>query len=333
VLQRRIKSPRSAATAIARCAIAGVATALLMAAGPAALAQTGPIKIVVPYTPGSGPDILSRLMAEQIGRTQGATILVENRPGAGTVLGTEAVARAAPDGNTLLLAANSFAVNPALKRGNFDPATDFEPVCYLAASPMVLVVKGDSPYRTLDDLLAAARAKPGELSLASGGPASSLHVAFEVVRRAADVNMTYVPYGGTAPAINALLGGHVTSVFADYPTVVSQLKSGTLRGLVTASPARVEPLPDVPTLAETGLSKYEAEIFYGIVAPARTPAEPLARLSGWFAAALKAPEMKPKLDQQGLFAVGMCGAKFGAYLRKQVDEYTRIIQESGIKAN
>jgi len=144
------------------------------------------------------------------------------------------------------------------------------------------------------------------------------------------VTMTYVPYGGTAPAINALMGGHVTSVFADYPTVVAQLQSGALRGLVTTSPARVPTLPDVPTLDETGLTKYDAEIFYGIVAPAKTPSEVLNRLSGWFSSALKAPDMKPKLAQQGLFPVGMCGAEFGAYLRRQVEEYSRVIREADI---
>ena len=144
--------------------------------------------------------------------------------------------------------------------------------------------------------------------------------------------MTYVPYGGTAPAINALLGGHVTSVFADYPTVVSQLKSGTLRGLVTTSRARVEPLPDVPTLGETGLSKYEADIFYGIVAPAKTPPDALAQLSTWFTAAMAAPEMKPKLAAQGLFPAVRCGAEFGSYIRTQVEEYGRVIREANIKA-
>jgi len=196
---------------------------------------------------------------------------------------------------------------------------------------MVLVVNGASPYRTLADLIAAARAKPGELSLAAA-PASSLQIAFEVVKRAANINMTFVPYPGTAPAINALMGGHVTAVFADYPTVVSHLKSGSLRGLATASHARVEPLPDVPTLAETGVTKYEAEIFYGIVAPAKTPPDTVAQLSGWFSTALKTPELKPKLDQQGLFPVGTCGAQFGAYLRKLGDEYSRVIREAGIKA-
>jgi tripartite-type tricarboxylate transporter receptor subunit TctC len=298
---------------------------------PAAHAQSGQIKIVVPYTPGSGPDILSRLMANEIGGAQGQTVLVENRPGGGTLVGTELVARADPDGNTVLLVGNSFAVNPAFKKGTYD-LKSFAPVCYLASTPLVLVVKGDSPYRTLADLLAAARAKPGELSLASGGPASALHVAFEVVRRAADVTMTYVPYGGTAPAINALMGGHVTSVFADYPTVVAQLQSGALRGLVTTSPARVKPLPDVPTLDETGLVKYQAEIFYGIVAPAKTSDAVLGRLADWFRAAIAAPEVQPKLAAQGLFPVGRCGPPFGAFLAAQVEDYGRVIREAGIKA-
>jgi tripartite-type tricarboxylate transporter receptor subunit TctC len=289
------------------------------------------IKIVVPYPPASGPDILSRLMADEIGRAQGPTVVVENRPGGGTMIGTEAVARAAPDGNTVLLVANSFVVNPALKKVSYDPSASFEPVCYLAATPMVLVVNGASPYRSLADLIAAARAKPGELAMAAA-PASSLHMAFEVLKRAAGIDMTFVPYAGTAPAINALLGDHVTAVFADYPTVVAQLQSGSLRGLVTASHARVEPLPDVPTFAETGVSKYEADIFYGIVAPAKTPPDALSHLAGWFSAALKAPEMKPKLAKQGLFPVGTCGAEFGAFMRRQVDEYGHVIRESNIKA-
>src|SRR6267143_698709 len=181
-----------------RLAIARAAAMLLAPAGPVAWSQaTGPIKIVVPYTPGSGPDILSRLMAEQIGRAQGPTVVVENRPGGGTVIGTEAVERAEPDGRTVLLVANSFVINPALQRASYNPSTSFEPVCYLAATPMVLVVNGGSPYRTLADLIAAARAKPGELSLAAA-PASSLQIAFEVLKHAADIDVTFVPYAGTA---------------------------------------------------------------------------------------------------------------------------------------
>ena len=308
-------------------------TAILLAlSSHGAWSQAGrTLKIVVPYTPASGPDILSRLMAEHIGRTQGLTVVVENRPGGGTVIGTEAAARAAPDGNTVLLVANGFVVNPALKKGNYDPLTSFESVCQLAATPIVLVVKGDSPYRSLADMIAAARAKPGELALAAGGPATSLHFAFEVLKRAANINMTYVPYGGTAPAINALMGGHVMSVFADYPTVVGHLKSGTLRALVTTSPARIDALPDVPTLTETGVSKYEAEIFYGIVAPAKTPPDMISQLAGWFTAAMKSDEVKPKLALQGLFPSIKCGADFSALIRRLVDDYTRVAQEANIK--
>jgi tripartite-type tricarboxylate transporter receptor subunit TctC len=314
-----------------RLAIVVAAIGLMAPLAPNAWSQpAGTIKIVVPYTPGSGPDILSRLMAEQIGRAQGPTVVVENRPGGGTVIGTEAVERAEPDGHTVLLVANSFVANPPLKRASYDPTRSFEPVCYLAATPMVLVVLGSSPYHTLNDLIAAARAKPGELAFASGGPGSSLHVAIEVLKRAANINVTYVPYGGTAPAINALMGNHVAAVWADYPTVVSQLSSGALRGLVTTSRTRVEALPEVPTLTETGISNYEADIFYGIVAPAKTPPEMVNRLSAWLIGALKASDMKPKLAQQGLFPVGICGAEFGAYLQRMVDDYTRIIREANI---
>jgi tripartite-type tricarboxylate transporter receptor subunit TctC len=312
----------------------GAACLVLCAlAGNGAWAQSRSLKIVVPYAPGSGPDILSRLLAEQIGRANGPTIVVENRPGAGTLIGTEAVARAEPDGNTVLLVANTFVINPELKRGNYQVATSFEPVCYLAATPMVLVVLGSSPYKTLADLIADARARPGQLAFASGGPASSLHVAIEVLKGAAGLTINYVPYAGTAPAINTLMGGHVAAVWADYPTVVSQLQGGTLRGLVTTSHARVAPLPDVPTFAETGVSKYEADIFYGLVAPAKTPPDKIAQWSAWLTAALKEPDMQPKLAKQGLFPVGTCGAGFAAYMRKLGDDYGRIIKEANIKAN
>jgi tripartite-type tricarboxylate transporter receptor subunit TctC len=311
--------------------LVGLACLLIAAAGRDAGAQNKTIRIIVPYTPGSGPDILSRLLSEEIGNQQGPTVVVENRPGAGTVVGTEVVQRAEPDGGTVLLVASSFVINPGLHRGNYDPAKDFAPLCYLASTPMVLVVQGASPYKTLADLIAAARTHPGELAFASGGPGSSLHIAIEVLRRAANIDINYVPFGGTAPAVATLLGGHVAAVWADYPTVVAQLQAGTLRGLVTTSHSRVETLPDVPTFAETGVSNYEADIFYGLVAPAKTPDATLAQLSKTFANALKAPVMKPKLAKEGLFPVGTCGAEFGAYMKKLGDDYARIIDEAHIK--
>jgi len=221
-------------------------------------------------------------------------------------------------------------INPALKPQSYDVTTGFDPVCHLASTPMVLVVQGASPYKTLADLLAAARAKPGALSIGAP-PGSSLHVAFEVIRRSAGINMTVVPFPGTAPGINMLMGGHLAAVFADYPTVVGHLQNGTLRGLVTASAKRSPALPEVPTFAEAGLAAYDADIFYGIVAPAKTPPEALKQLSSWFDAARKAPEVQPRLAQQGLFPVGLCGAPFGEFMRRSTEEYARIIRESGIK--
>lgn len=317
--------------AVCRAAAAAIVALALMPAVNAPAQTARNVKIVVPYPPASGPDILSRLMAEQIGKAQGATVVIENRPGGGTMIGTQAAARAAPDGGTVLLVANSFAINPALKPGGYDVTTSFDPVCHLASTPMVLVVQGTSPYKTLKDLIAAAREKPGALSLGAA-QASSLQVAFEVIKQSAGINMTFVPFPGTAPAINTLMGGHVTAVFADYPTVVGHLKTGTLRGLVTASAKRNPMLPDVPTFAEAGVAAYDADIFYGIVAPAKTPPDALKQLSGWFSTALKAADVQPRLAQQGLFPVGLCGAPFGDFMRRLTEDYARIIREAGIKA-
>jgi tripartite-type tricarboxylate transporter receptor subunit TctC len=311
---------------------AAMAAAIAVALpGGAALAQQKTIKIIVPYTPGSGPDITSRLMADHFGKS-GTTIVVENRPGGGTIIGTEAAARAEPDGNTLLLVANAFVVNAAQKKGNYT-LDSFEPVCNLVSTPMPLVVQASSPYKTVHDLVADAKANPGKITFASGGPNTSLHVAIEVLKLATKIDVNYVPYGGTAPAINVLVGGHVQAVWADYPTVVGHLKNGTLRALVTSSARRYDEMPGVPILNETGITKYEAEIFYGLVAPAKTPPDVLKRLQEQFSAAVDSPDVLPKLPQQGLFKVNSCGASFGEFLRKITADYERVTQAAGMKAN
>jgi len=290
------------------------------------------IKVVVAVPPGGITDILARLLGEQIGRTQGLTVLVENRPGASGVIGTEAVARAAPDGNTLLIVANPFVINPQMRKVNYHPLSSFEPICYLTNTPTVIVVNSASRYRTLVDLLETARAQPGQLTLASIGPGSPYHLSFEILKRTAKVDMTFVPYPGNAPAVNALLGDHVTSMFGTYPDVAEQLKAGNLRALAVASLSRIEALPDVPTVAESGYKDYEVEVWFGLVAPAKTPKSAVSQLAGWFTAAMEVPEVKAKLAIQGLSPVGICGADFGAFLRKQYDEYGVIIREANIKA-
>jgi tripartite-type tricarboxylate transporter receptor subunit TctC len=306
---------------------------LFALSGYGASAQTSsPIKIIVPSTPGGGSDVLARLLADQIGRSQGPTMVIENRPGASNTIGAEAVARAAPDGNTLLITTPEFVITPHLRKLNYDPLTSFEPICYLVRSPQAIVVNVASPYRTLGDLLAAARAKPGELTLASAGPASSPHIAIEKLKRAAGVNITYVPYQGSGPAVNALLGEHLTAVFASYPNVVEPVRSGRLRALAVASLMRIEQLPEAPTVVESGFKDYEADLWYGVVAPAKTPKEAISQLAGWFNAAIQVPEIKSKLLAQGLFPVGTCGAGFGEFLRKEYDDFGVAIREANIKA-
>jgi len=290
------------------------------------------IKIVVPFPPGGSADILARLLGEQISKAQGPTVVIENRPGGGASIAYEAVARAVPDGNTLVINGNSLVINPNLRKVNYDPLTSFEPVCYLLSSPQVVVVNSASPYRTLGDLIAAARAKPGELSMAGVGPGATQHIGIELFKRVAKVDLIYVPYSGGAPAINALLGEHVTSVLQNYSEVVEQVKAGKLRALAVTTTKRIEPLPDVPTVAELGFKDYDVEVWFGVVAPAKTPKDAVAQLSGWFTAAMQAPDVKPKLLNLGLYPVGMCGADFGAHIRSQYEEYGRIIREANIKA-
>jgi tripartite-type tricarboxylate transporter receptor subunit TctC len=297
---------------------------------PPAAAQTTTIRIVVPLPAGGGVDVVARELAEQIGQSRGATFVIENRPGAGTMIGTEAVAHANPDGNTLLVVPNSFVVAPQLHKANYDAIASFTPICSLVATPTVLAVNQTSPYRTLADLVAAAQAQPGKLTLGSGGGAA-MQLNFEMLQQATHIRTTFVPYAGTVPAVLAALGGHIDAVFSDFPTAWPQIKSGALHPLATGARTRLESLPAVPTIDELGYKGYEAEIWYGLFAPARTPVDVTARLAGWFAAAVQDAGIKAKLTTQGLRPVGTCGADFRDQVRAQYEMFGRVIREAGIK--
>jgi tripartite-type tricarboxylate transporter receptor subunit TctC len=299
------------------------------------------VRIVVPFAAGGPADLLARLLAEQIGRAYRLAMVVENRPGGSTAIGTEAVSRAAPDGNTVLMVGNNFVINPSLRPSlAYNPLTSFEPICQLVSLPLLLVVNSSSPFRSLADLLTAARSRPGELTMAAFGPGTINQIAQESLKRAAKVDWTYVPYqAGDPPAVAALLGGHVTAVLATYSGVMEQVKSGTLRPLAVTERGRIAALPSVPTIAESGYAgfvesaykDFEASGWLGVVAPAKTSNEVIAHLSTLFVSALKASEVTSKLLPQGLYPVGTCGADFGSYIRKQHEEYGRIIREANIK--
>jgi tripartite-type tricarboxylate transporter receptor subunit TctC len=309
-----------------------IAAAVLASSGEHAWSQSGrTIKLIVPVPAGASTDFVARLMADQVSQVHGVTVVVENRPGASGMIGTEAAARAAPDGNTLLMTANTYLIDAQTRKASYHPVTAFEPICFLVASPAVLVVNSASPYRTLADLLDAARAKPGELSMASVGPGTTFQMGFATFTAAAQAPMTFVPYAGSAPAVNAVLGQHVTSAFAGYAVVSETVKGGLLRALAVATLQRIDPLPDVPTFDESGFRKLEVDNWFGVIAPAKTPKETIDELAGWFAAALKVSEVKAKLALQGLYPVGTCGAEFAEYVRKRYDEYGDAIRATNLK--
>jgi len=296
------------------------------------LLAAGVMKLIAPIPPGGAGDILPRLLGEQVGRSHDDTVVIENRPGANTTIGTEFVSRAVPDGLTLLInSPPAFTVIPHLRTLNYDPLMGFEPICRLVRFPTVIAVNDTSPYQTLTDLLVTARGKPGETTMAGIGPASLIHIAFEMLKRTARADMTFVPYPGPNPAVNALLGGQVTAYFGNYTDVATHLASGKLRALATATRTRIEPLPNVPTVAESGYPGYEIDGWFGLFAPAKTPALVTARLAEWFSAATQDAEVKSKLLGLGLYPDNVCGADFAALIHKEYDEYGAVIRDAGIK--
>jgi tripartite-type tricarboxylate transporter receptor subunit TctC len=316
-------------TVLAAC----LAVALWALAIHGAVGEASTTRVVVPISPGGAIDLVARVLAEQVGRAQGVTIVVENRPGAGSEIGTELVSRARPDGHTLLLnAAGNLLIGPQLRKLNYDPLTSFEPICDLVGIPDVIVVNSASSYHSFADLIASARAKPGVVTVASLGPNTDLQIGFEKLKRAADVDMTFVPYPGVAQAISALLGEHVTAAITSYGTAAEQITAGKLRALAATSRTRITALPDVPTVAESGYVDYRIDVWLGLFAPANTPKGTVAQLADWFTAAVWSPEVGAKLMAQGLYPVGTCGADFAELLRSQYEEYGRVIREMNMKA-
>ena len=312
-----------------------LALASLAVAAPAhpALSQAArTIRVIISVPPGGSIDLLVRILADYISSTKGQSIIAESRPGAGGVIAAEAVARAPPDGTTLLINNNGMIISSILRKVNYDPRGSFEPICYLVTTPQIIVVNSASPYRRLAELVDAARAKPAELSIASVGPNTTQHIGIERFKRLARANLTYVPYPGGAPTVNALLGAHVTAAVLNWSEIGEQLTAGKVRALATMAPQRIEPLPSLPTVAESGYPDFETDVWFGLVAPAKTPRETIAQLIDWFRAALLAPEVKAKLTAQALYPNPKCGADFDAHLVRQFDLYARLIRELNIKS-
>lgn len=314
--------------------LSGVAALSALTAVPSlAAAQdypTKPITIIVPFPAGGTLDNLTRSLAQKMSDDFKQPVIIDNKPGAGTVIGTEIVARAAPDGYTLGMVANSFAINPSLYDNlRYDTVKDFTPVSWVAYTPHLLVANPDVPVKSLADVIATAKSKPGELSFASFGAGTSPHIAIERLKSEAKIDVLHIPYKGQAPALNDLLGGHVDMMFANTPDVLPHVKSGKLRAIALANDARLESIPDVPTFKEAGLDNMNSNSWYGVIVPSGTPAPIVEKLSAEFVRIVNLPEIRERLLAQGLEPAGTTSAEFAEYLKSEMEMAATVVKASG----
>ena len=320
---------------MAACLFALAALLLpVVSAGSASAAYPDrPIKIVVPFAPGGGTDVVARTLAQEMARDLGTSIVIENKPGAGTILGTQAVATSEPDGYTLLMGTFANAVNPSLKaRLPYDPHADFAPVALIARSFNIVVVNPKSPYHSIADLIAAAKAEPEKLSYGTYGTGTSAHLAGELFKNLAKVNLTTVPYKGAAPAITDLIGGQVQVMFTTVASAASLIQGGQLRALAVTSVQRSPAFPDLPTVAEAGVPGYSAENWYGLFAPAKTPADVVDRLNKSAAAAVQSEVFRKLGVNEGLVMVASPPQELERYFRGEEERWRKVIQDAGITA-
>jgi tripartite-type tricarboxylate transporter receptor subunit TctC len=291
-----------------------------------------PVHIFVPYAPGGGVDILARTLGDVVSRQWGQGVVVENRPGAGGVVASQALATSAPDGYTLIVVASGHATNPFLyAKLPYDTFKDFTPISLLASSPNILLVRADSPFKTVDDLIAQARSKPGSLAFAHAGNGTSTHLAGELLKNLAKIDINAIPYKGGAPAINDLLGGQIAMSFNNGPEAVGQLTAGTVRALAVTTASRAPFLPDVPSMAET-VPGYDTEVWWGLLGPAGMPADLVEKLSRDFVAALNTQAVKERLGKLGAAPIGGSPKQFEEKIRADYDKWGPIIQSAGMKA-
>lgn len=308
---------------------------VLCAMGPAAFAQdypTKPVRLIVPFAAGGGTDILARLIAQKLTESWGRNVVVDNRPGGGSVIGSELVARSTPDGYTLLLTANPHTSNPALvAKLPYDTLRDFTAVTMLASAPLLLVVHPSLPARTVGELITHAKARPNQLSYASSGNGGPQHLAGELFKHMAGVQMVHVPYKGTAPATTDLIAGQVQVAFSSLLTVLPHTKAGKLRGLAISSASRSEANPEFPTVAESGVPGFEATTWYGVLAPGATPRATVAKIQSDIARALGTADLKERLSRDGLQPVGSKPEEYAAFIRQEIEKVKSLARTAAIK--
>ena len=308
---------------------------ILVCIGHAADAQSDypsrPVRIVVPSPPAGGTDIVARVLAQYFSKSMGQQFFVENRPGAGNMIGIESVARSAPDGYTLLFTASTLALNSVLyKKVSYDPVRDFAPITIGATTSNVLIVTPSLPVKTLQDFIALAKQKPGEFSYATPGIGTSPHMSMELLKSMAGIDLQHVPYRGTAPAVTDVLTGQIAATFANALTAKPQVDAGKVRALAVSGPKRIAALPDVPPVTEAGVPGYEAVQWYALLAPAGTPPDIIKRVHAEAVQALKTAEMKERLAADGAEPVGSTPEELGALVKNEIDKWGKVARAAHI---
>ncbi len=305
----------------------------------AALAQTHypskPIRLIVPFTPGGSTDILARSIGQELTKAWGQSVIVDNVPGAGGSIGADKAAKAPADGYTLLMGhIGTLAVNPSLyPKLPYNPLKDFAPVAWVARVPNILVVNPAVPVKSVQDLVAYAKSKPGQMSYGSGGNGSAANLATEYFKMQTGTTIVHIPYRGTAPAVTDLIGGQIQLVFTGAPAVLGHIKSGQLHALAVSSPKRLEAMPDLPTVAESGYKNFEADQWYGVVAPAGTPKDIVQKLNVQINLALNSPELKKRLSAEGAIATPESPEAFGQLIASEIARWQPVISSGRVKAD
>ncbi len=314
--------------------ICGVAVALCY--GPSFAAETYPSKspqIIVSFAPGGGVDSVARIVAHQLTESLGQPVLVDNRPGASGMIGTDVAAKAPPDGYTLLLGTQTVLVVAPILYGKtaFDPLKLFSPVALIGSTPLILVTNPAVPAKSVKELIALAKAKPGEFNFGSGGVGTTPHMAGELFNSMAGIKVVHVAYKGEAPALTDIMGGHLHMMFSNVSAALSHVKAGKIRGLAVSSRERLAAAPGIPTVAESGVPGFEAETWFGLLAPAGTPPEIVKRLNTDVLKALTKPDVKDKLGSLGLTIAGSTPERFSAYIKSEYGKWAKVIKDAGIK--
>lgn len=292
------------------------------------------MRVIVPFPPGGGVDGAGRLISQKLSEALGRQFVVDNRPGANGMIGSELAAKSAKDGYTLMVNGANFVTTASLySKVTYDPVRDFEPVSLIALAPNVLVVHPSLPVKSVKELIALAKARPGQVNFAGSGSGSTPHLAAELFNTLADIRMIHIPYRGTGPAIVGLMSGEASVMFMPTTNAVPLVKGGRLRALAVTSRERVPAMPELPTVSESGLKGYESSQWYGILAPAGTPVDILDLLNAHVVKIMQAPDMKQRLTGNGLIAVGSTREQFAAHIKSEITKWTKVIKQSGAKVD